>query len=84
MKYMKSLLAALAILGINGCSDEPKARSALVTAGYTDIQITGYRWTGCDSKDNFSTGFKAKGPTGVPAEGVVCSGWFKGATIRLE
>ena len=70
------------VLG-TGCSSPDQASRALTDAGYTNIQITGYEWWGCGKDDTFSTGFRAKGPTGRPAHGVVCSGWWKGSTIRL-
>jgi hypothetical protein len=79
---MKKLTTLLLLLLV-GCSDPDTARRALDGAGYTEIQITGWNWTGCAKNDTYSTGFKAKGPTGKPVEGVVCSGMLlKGATIR--
>ncbi len=78
-KFALVIVAALML----GCSSPHEARQILTGAGYTDIEITGYNFTGCDEKDSFHTGFKAKGPTGVAVEGVVCSGWLKGGTIRF-
>lgn len=80
MKRAIAILAALYLMA--GCSDVDGARKALDGAGYTDVRLTGLAWTGCSDSDTFSTGFQAKGPTGKPVEGVVCSGWPKGATIR--
>lgn len=65
-----------------GCTAPDVARKALTGAGYTEIQTTGYCWFCCGKDDTFHTGFTAKGPTGQPVVGAVCSGWFKGATIR--
>lgn len=85
---MKTLLiAAVAALILSGCSDAENARRVLSASGYTDITTTGYRWTGCSKDDSVHTGFVAKGPTGVPVEGVVCQGWWffsKSATIRID
>lgn len=82
---MKYILTALAICVLSGCSDSETATKALRGAGYSDIQITGYSWFSCGKDDTFSTGFKAKGPTGVYVEGAVCSSWFmKNSTIRTE
>jgi hypothetical protein len=75
---------AVALLALTACTDNGAATRALQGAGYTDIQLTGYRWTGCSDSDDFATGFEAKGPTGVRVTGVVCSGWLKGATVRTD
>jgi hypothetical protein len=81
---MKRLFALLAVISIAGCTDETAARRALESSGFTDVKITGYAYFGCSDKDTFHTGFEARGPKGQFAEGVVCSGWLKGATIRFE
>ena len=79
-----AIIAALATI-LTGCSDSGVATKALEGAGYTDIKITGYSWFACGKGDTFSTGFVAKGPTGVPVKGAVCSGLlFKNATIRTN
>ena len=80
---MKKLLIIAAIL-LSGCTQVDRSTEVLGSAGYTNIQITGYAVFGCDEKDSFHTGFKATGVNGKPVEGVVCSGLFKGATIRLD
>jgi hypothetical protein len=80
---MKKLLIIAAIL-LTGCTSQDQSNRALGSAGYTNIQFTGYHIFGCDKNDSFHTGFKATGVNGKPVEGVVCSGWFKGATIRLD
>jgi hypothetical protein len=81
MKYI--FIALLAVL-VTGCTDAEVAKKALDGAGYTDVQMTGYEVFACSKDDTFHTGFKAKGPTGKPVEGVVCSAWLKGATIRTK
>ena len=76
------LFAALATLA--ACSNSKDARHALESAGYTDIQTTGWSPFSCSEDDTFSTGFIAKNPAGKTVEGTVCSGLFiKGATIRF-
>ena len=80
---MRAALLVAALL-LSACTDEGAARKALAGAGFADVQITGYRWTGCAESDDFSTGFTAIGPHGDRVQGVVCSGWFKGATIRFD
>jgi hypothetical protein len=81
---MKGIISVLMVVVLAGCSDAPTAKRALEGAGYTDITITGWNMFGCDKHDTFSTGFVAKGPTGVRVSGVVCSGLLKGATIRTN
>lgn len=80
------LIAAVLSIGIlSGCTDEKNAYRVLSANGFTDIQMTGYSWLSCSDKDTFSTGFIAKGPTGIPVKGSVCSGLlFKNSTIRFE
>lgn len=83
MKHRIAILS-IALLALSACTDGDTATRALHGAGYTDIQLTGYRWTGCSDSDDYATGFSATGPTGVRVTGVVCSGWLKGATIRTD
>lgn len=80
---MKLIIIAMYIFICN-CSRPQEAREALYQSGYDDIEITGWKVFGCDEKDFFRTGFKATSPRGSKVDGVVCSGWFKGATIRLK
>ena len=81
---IKKFLFVLVAVALVGCTDSDVARKSLAGAGYTDIEITGYAFFGCSEDDAFHTGFKAKGLNGQPVEGVVCSGWLKGSTIRLD
>ncbi len=81
---MNKLIVLATIFLLAGCTQPEKATRALEAAGYTQIDITGYNFFGCDEKDSFHTGFTAKGSTGAPIEGVVCGGFFKGATIRVD
>lgn len=84
--FVMGLIAAVLSIGIlSGCTDEAAAERILKANGFTEIQFTGYDWLACSSKDTFSTGFTAKGPTGIPVKGAVCSGMlFKNSTIRFE
>jgi hypothetical protein len=80
---MKLKIAFALFLFLAACSDADTAHRALEAAGYTEIAISGYSFWGCSEDDNFKTGFTAKGPNGALVKGVVCSGLFKGATIRI-
>lgn len=77
-------ITLLIALTLAGCSDNIGARRALADAGYTDIELTGYRIFGCSDDDQFRTGFRAKSPAGRRVSGVVCAGWMKGNTIRTD
>ena len=81
---MKLIAMALCSIVLAGCTQELSSRRALEGAGYTNINMTGFRVWGCDEKDIFHDGFEAVGPTGRRVTGVVCAGWFKGSTIRLD
>jgi hypothetical protein len=82
---MKKIFAiALIALSLTGCTQPQQAERVLVESGYTDVQILGYAFFGCGNDDTFHTQFKAVSPSGKLVSGTVCSGWFKGATIRFD
>lgn len=81
--FSKAILIAASVL-ITACSDADGAKKALAAAGYSDIQTNGYAFWGCGRDDTFHTNFTAKGPTGITVSGVVCGGWLKGSTIRID
>ena len=80
--FAMSLLVAVIALG-TGCTSSNEAERVLAANGYTDVQITGYAMFSCSEDDQFKTGFKATAPSGQKVSGAVCSGFLKGATIRL-
>ena len=78
---------ALALV-FGGCTDGPNAARILWAEGFTDVEITGYRFTTCDKNDTFATGFRAR-KHGRVVTGAVCSGWIvggfgKGHTVRYD
>ncbi len=80
---MKRAAILLAFLFL-GCTDEASSYRVLKSAGYSDVQLTGWSPFACSKDDQFETGFRAKGPTGQPVEGTVCCGLvFKACTIRF-
>lgn len=81
---LHTIIALSAAVLFAGCTDSSQATKALEGAGYKNVKITGYAFFGCDKNDAFHTGFEAVGQNGQQVEGVVCSGFFKGATIRTE
>jgi hypothetical protein len=84
----RTLLIIAAALSLSACFTDPQNTNRVLTeAGYSHIQITGFRFYGCDKNDSIHTGFKAVGPTGHPVTGVVCSGYGlfgKSNTIRID
>lgn len=80
MKYGIVLVACVLV----GCTSPKEANRVLSQAGYKDIKYTGYSFFSCGNDDTFHTGFKATSPSGQVVEGTVCSGFLKGATIRLD
>lgn len=81
---MRYVLLATAIFLAAGCTDGPGATQALQSSGFRDVAVTGYRYFGCGEEDVFRTGFEATGQSGRRVSGVVCSGFFKGYTVRLD
>lgn len=84
MRVLKLIVLAGAIAISVGCSSASEAERVLSAAGYTEITTDGYAWFSCSEDDFIATKFKAKGPTGKPISGVVCSSWLKNATIRID
>jgi hypothetical protein len=81
---MKKLALVLTFL-LTGCTNQNDAVNALQDAGFTDIQITGYKFFACSKDDTYQTGFIAKNPQGRIVKGTVCSGLlFKNSTIRFS
>lgn len=80
----KITVIALAFLAL-GCTQQDKAQRLLTSQGYTNIEMTGYRFFSCGRDDTYHDGFKATSPVGQPTEGTVCTGmFFKGSTIRFD
>ena len=65
-------------------SSPSTATRTLQEAGMDHIQITGYRFFGCDEDVPSHTGFSATNPRGQIVTGTVCSGWFRGSTIHYD
>jgi len=80
----KLLFITVFALMLIGCSRPDATKQVLAKQGYTQIQTHGYGLFSCDEKDTFSTKFTALSPAGVRVSGVVCSGVFKGHTIRFD
>lgn len=68
----------------SGCTQPENATRILTQAGYTDIDITGWRPFMAGKDENFSTGFRAKSANGSEVSGSVTYGFFKGSTIRMD
>lgn len=65
--------------------DKEGATRVLRAQGYSEVQITGYRWFTGDKNDFYHTGFSAKSPNGTAVTGTVTKGfWWKANTVRLD
>lgn len=80
----QSLIPVFILAALVGCTREDATLRVLEQSGYSQVEITGWRPFMADKNDTFSTGFRAKSPTGQTVTGAVTSGWFKGNTIRLD
>lgn len=75
-------IAAIALATqLAACTQSELASEILEREGYTQIEIGDYAWWGCGEGDTYRTKFTAL-KNNRPVEGVVCSGTFKGATVR--
>ena len=84
MANRRIILAAFACLSTAACTDAAGTIHTVERQGFTRVSITGYRFFGCGEDDVFRTGFEAMAPNGERVTGVVCSGWLKGYTLRLD
>lgn len=82
MKKIAFAVAALAALA--ACTDTEGAKRAAENSGLTEVEAGGYSLFGCGQDDMFRTKFTAKNAVGKRVEGVVCSSWFKGSTVRFD
>lgn len=83
---MKKILILISFISMMfmSCTDADGAQRILELNGYKNIQIEGYSIFGCSDDDIFKTKFIAiHGQSQQSVQGVVCSGWFKGGTIRI-
>jgi hypothetical protein len=76
------LIGAYVGLTMVSCTNPGGTKKLLKAEGYTDIEITGYRFLVCGD-DQIRTGFKAK-KNGNEITGTVCEGILKGKTIRYD
>ncbi|MCE9566385.1 MAG: hypothetical protein K8U57_30545 [Planctomycetes bacterium] len=80
---MKWIIAIAAILALTACTSPDDVRKYAEAEGWESYEVTGYRFFGCSKDDVFHTGFVAV-KNGKRISGVICSGWLKGATLRLD
>lgn len=85
--HIRSAIVVLFLFGApTSCTNEEGALKALESAGYDEIVLRGYSWSGCGKDDSTCTEFEAVGPRGHRTSGVVgcgyASGCSKGCTIR--
>jgi hypothetical protein len=56
----------------------------LENAGYTNVELRGYRTFTCSEDDLYRTAFVATGQNNHLVSGTVCSAPLKGSTIRFD
>lgn len=83
-KLLVTIVASVAVWGLSGCTDVAGATKTLRQNGYTNVQTHGYGFFECSQNDKFATKFSATSPSGYYVTGTVCSGFFKGSTIRFD
>ncbi len=77
-------VVVVALLLLTGCSADPeKVKYFLEADGCSETIVGGWTLTGCSDKDAFKNSFSCI-KNGKSVNGVVCSGWFKGYTIRYQ
>jgi len=87
---MKKILYSLILVGsmlVTGCTDPVAAKRVAEDQGFTQVIITGHRFSGCGDNDNVATGFAAVGATGRSVTGVVCGStslFGKSNTLRVD
>lgn len=79
------LICALVIASFKMQVDAEGATKTLSDNGYSEIEITGYRFFMKSKDDWYCTGFRAKSPANKEVTGAVTRGFFsKGSTIRFD
>lgn len=83
---MKKLTIAILVIALStSCTDESAAERVLKDAGYHPIEVGGYSVFKCGKGDQYATKFKAYNHDKTRiVTGVICQGWLKGKTIRLD
>jgi hypothetical protein len=83
MKSMTALIGVIAVL-LSGCSaDRQKVRNVLEADGCTQTEVGGWTLFGCGKEDFFTNTFACT-KNGRHVNGLVCSGFLKGFTVRYE
>lgn len=70
-------------------TSEDTAIKAAEVQGFSDVRVTNkaivlLRWRGCGSGDSARFSLRAKNPEGKDMDFYVCTGFFKGSTIRTK
>ena len=79
--YFTAAVIALVVFSAGADSAQNDSLELIKADGVQEAQMTGWAFFGCSNSDTFSYGFRGL-KNGARVEGVVCSGFLKGATIR--
>lgn len=77
------VIALLIFAGLTGCQKKEDVEKYARIEKWESYQLTGACWFSCGKGDLYMTGFEAV-KNGERFFGCVCSGVFKGATLRIE
>jgi hypothetical protein len=79
-----TLAATLALAAaVPGCTQTEWARDTLEEAGFTEIDVGGWRPWSCGDGETFATAFAATNAAGDRVEGVVCCASRASCTVRF-
>ena len=78
------LAVVMVVVFVLGRPSDEDIHRVLSGAGYTQVELTGFKFLGCAKEDSYRIGFLAIGSDGKPVSGLVCSTPFKGHTVRVD
>jgi len=78
-----TLTLILITVYLTSCGVNPnEGRRVLESQGLSKVEIGGWSFFGCSERDTFRSKFTAVGVNGKPVNGVLCSSFLKGVTVR--
>ncbi|MNI19925.1 hypothetical protein D3C76_25690 [compost metagenome] len=79
MKYLSYVAVFAVVMGLHwGYADPEGTKQVLTDEGYTDIEVKGRQYFGCD-RNFYRTVFTAKNSRGIKVHGLVCKSFLDGA-----
>lgn len=78
---MKKIISIIALLFTCSCVNSDRLYEIIENDGVTNVNLTGYAWTGCSKDDTISQKFTGT-KNNKSVNGVICGGWLKAYTVR--